>query len=78
MVSLSSDRILRIRTVMARTGLSRSTLYRRVEQGSFPRQIRISERCIGWRETAVEAWMRSPTSYQAFDSGDPSGASLDD
>lgn len=79
MVFGSPDRILRIRTVLERTGLSRSTLYRRIEQGSFPKQIRISERCIGWRESAVEAWMRSPTSNPtSAASGDLLGLGLDD
>lgn len=75
----SPDRILRIKTVLERTGLSRSTLYRRIEQGSFPKQIRISERCIGWRESAVEAWMRSPTSFPwSAPPGDLLGLGLDD
>jgi predicted DNA-binding transcriptional regulator AlpA len=30
------DRILRLNTVLDRTGLSRSTLYRKVQEGSFP------------------------------------------
>ena len=79
MVFGSPDRILRIRTVLERTGLSRSTLYRRVEQGSFPKQVRIAERCVGWRESAIEAWMRSPTSYPwSTSSGDLLGLGLDD
>ncbi len=73
------DRILRIRTVMERTGLSRSTLYRRIKEGNFPKQIRISERCIGWRESAVEAWMLRPSTYPApFEMGDLLGLGLDD
>ncbi len=54
----SHNRILRIRTVLERTGLSRSTLYRKIEQGTFPRQFKIADRCVGWREAAVEAWLR--------------------
>lgn len=49
------DRILRIKTVLERTGLSRSTLYRKVRDGSFPKQISIATRCTGWRESAVDA-----------------------
>jgi prophage regulatory protein len=54
------DRILRIKTVLERTGLSRSTLYRKIQQGTFPKQVAISTRCAGWRESAVNAWMRNP------------------
>ncbi|WP_354311709.1 helix-turn-helix transcriptional regulator [Sphingomonas trueperi] len=53
------DRILRIKTVLARTGLTRSTLYRKMEAGTFPKNIRISTRCMGWRESAIAEWLSS-------------------
>lgn len=56
----SNDRILRIKAVLDRTGLSRSTLYRKIQNGTFPKQVQISTRCAGWRESAVNAWMRNP------------------
>ena len=52
--------ILRIKAVMQRTGLTRPTLYRKVAEGTFPRQIRISTHCIGWRGSAVDDWLRNP------------------
>ena len=61
------ERILRIKTVLDRTGLSRSTLYRKIERGTFPRQVKISERCAGWRESAVQAWLRNPMFYSVDD-----------
>lgn len=54
------DRILRIKTVLQRTGLSRFTMYRRIPNGSFPKQMAISTRYAGWRESEVEARMRNP------------------
>ena len=36
------DRIVRLKTVLARTGLSRSTIYRKIAEGTFPPQIKIS------------------------------------
>lgn len=62
------DRILRLNAVLDRTGLSRSTLYRKMQNGTFPKNVRISTRCAGWRESAVEAWMRNPMCYEATDS----------
>lgn len=59
----SPDRILRINVVLERTGLSRSTLYRRIQAGKFPAQIRIAERCTGWRESAINGWLRNPFFY---------------
>jgi prophage regulatory protein len=68
------DRILRIRTVLDRTGLTRSTLYRKMEAGTFPRQIVISIRCVGWRERAVGEWLANPYFYEAAnDAAEPRG-----
>ena len=61
------DRILRIQTVLARTGLTRSTLYRKITAGSFPRQIAISTRCAGWRKSAVQRWMMNSMFYSVDD-----------
>ncbi|MXO65364.1 helix-turn-helix transcriptional regulator [Altericroceibacterium endophyticum] len=60
-----TDRIIRLKTVLDRTGLSRSTLYRKIDEGSFPRQIPISARGTGWRESAVERWIADPMGYDA-------------
>lgn len=59
------DRILRLNAVLDRTGLSRSTLYRKMDSGSFPKNLKISTRCTGWRESAVNAWLRNPIGYDA-------------
>jgi prophage regulatory protein len=61
------DRILRLPEVLSRTGLTRSTLYRKIQDGSFPKQIAISVRCAGWRESAVNHWMRNPMFYERRD-----------
>lgn len=63
MTTDAPDRILRLNTVLDRTGLSRSTLYRKVRAGTFPRQVRIATRCTGWRESAVNDWMKNPMFY---------------
>jgi len=63
MTTDAPDRILRLATVLDRTGLSRSTLYRKVLAGTFPKQVRIATRCAGWRESAVDDWMRNPMFY---------------
>ena len=63
------NRILRIATVLDRTGLTRATLYRKIQAGSFPRQIQLSERCVGWRASDIDAWMRNPMFYSVEDNG---------
>lgn len=59
------DRILRLKTVLERTGLSRSTMYRKMQNSTFPKNIQISTRCKGWRESEVNEWMRNPIFFEA-------------
>ncbi len=50
-------RFLRLTEVMARTGLSRSTIYVRMEQGRFPQPVSLGGRAVGWIESEVDEWM---------------------
>lgn len=51
--------ILRLPAVKARTGLSRSTIYLRIAQGSFPRPISLGGgRAVGWIEAEVNEWLK--------------------
>ncbi len=65
----NSDRIIRLKTVLARTGLSRSTLYRKITEGTFPAQIRISVHGAGWHESAVNRWINDPAAYREGGAG---------
>lgn len=49
--------ILRQKQVQARTGLSRSTIYLRISQGIFPRQIKLGARSVGWLDSEIEQWI---------------------
>ncbi|MFD1104386.1 helix-turn-helix transcriptional regulator [Sphingobium olei] len=60
----SPDRIIRLKTALARTGLSRTTLYRKMGEGTFPRQVKISIHGTGWRESAVNRWIADPMAYR--------------
>jgi len=64
------DRIIRRRTVLARTGLSRSTMYRKIAEGTFPAQIKISINGAGWRESEVNRWVEDPVSWRPRREGD--------
>ena len=58
------DRIIRMKTVLARTGLSRSTIYRKIAEGTFPAQLKISLNGSGWRETDIDRWVANPVSWR--------------
>lgn len=51
------DRILRLPEVKTRLGLSRSTLYQRIREKTFPRPISLGARSIGWLEREVSAML---------------------
>lgn len=63
------DRIIRLKTVLARTGLSRTTLYRKMGEGTFPRQVKISVHGAGWHESAVNRWVADPVGYRDDQAG---------
>jgi prophage regulatory protein len=52
-----ANNILRLPAVKARTGLSRTTIYNRVNNGSFPKPIKIGVRAIGWLESNIDEWV---------------------
>lgn len=53
-------RILRRKQVESRTGLSRSTIYARIAEGSFPRPIDLGGgRAVGWVESEIDAWLQA-------------------
>jgi prophage regulatory protein len=60
-------------SVLARTGLSRSTIYHKIAEGTFPAQIRISVNGAGWRESDINRWIDDPVAWrprEAFDLDD--------
>lgn len=53
-----------INTVRARTGLSRSTIYRKIAEGTFPAQLKISTNGAGWRESDINRWIADPAGWR--------------
>ncbi|NPT46158.1 AlpA family phage regulatory protein [Paraburkholderia sp. 1N] len=49
--------IIRRKQVEALTGLSRSTIYLRISQGTFPRNISLGARAVGWVESEINEWL---------------------
>jgi prophage regulatory protein len=52
-------RYLRLREVCQRVGLKPSSVYRLIGLGTFPKQLKLSERTSAWIESEVEAFMAS-------------------
>ena len=61
-------RILRLPEVQRRTGLSRSTIYVRLDQGRFPKPVSLGARAVGWIESEVDEWIRERIAESRGDS----------
>ena len=50
---------IRRKALEAKLGLSCSTIYAMMAADKFPRPIKIGRRAVGWRNTDIQAWVRS-------------------
>lgn len=53
------EAMLRLDRVKLITGLSRSQIYYRIEQGRFPRPVQLGEKAVAWRQTEIIVWMEA-------------------
>jgi prophage regulatory protein len=51
------NKVIRLAAVREVTGLGRTTLYRNVRDGKFPRPVLLGARAVGWIEADVQAWL---------------------
>jgi prophage regulatory protein len=50
--------ILRRKQVSALTGLSRSTIYKFISEGKFPKQVNLGgARAVGWLSSEIQSWV---------------------
>ncbi len=52
-------RALRVVSVIERTGLSKTHLYRLIQAEKFPRPVKLSERVSVWDAALVDQWLSS-------------------
>jgi len=50
--------LIRLEEVKRRTGMSRSTIYRWMQESKFPRSRSLGGRIVAWSEAEVEAWIQ--------------------
>ncbi len=60
-LSNKPTRLIRLREVMARVGLPRSSIYARIKEGTFPASVRLGDgeksRSVAWSEATIDAWI---------------------
>lgn len=50
-------RIIRLKEVIDSTGLARSTIYKYIAEGTFPKPVSLGDRCVGWVDSEVHEWI---------------------
>lgn len=53
----SPNRIIRLPEVVSNVGISRSTIYSKIKDGTFPAPIQHSRRAVGWPVAVIEKWI---------------------
>ena len=54
-----ADLLLRREQVEQRTGLARTTIYRKMREGSFPEPLQVGARAVRWPASEIDAWLAS-------------------
>jgi prophage regulatory protein len=52
-----NHKLLRLPQVKQSTGLSKSTIYARIAEGTFPKQITLGPRLVVWVESDIQKWI---------------------
>ncbi|ENI4488451.1 MULTISPECIES: AlpA family transcriptional regulator [Vibrio] len=50
-------RFLKLKEVMEKTALSRSAIYRKMNDGEFPQSVSLGDRAVAWVESEVQDWV---------------------
>ena len=50
-------KLLRLPEVKSTTGLSKSSIYARISEGTFPKQIPLGPRLVVWVESDIQKWI---------------------
>lgn len=56
----TEDRLVyRLPELMKAVGLGKTTIYRKMKAGTFPKPVQLTEDRVGWRSSDVRAWLDS-------------------
>jgi len=57
MTHITAPRLLRLPDVCAWTGLSKSEIYRRIKEETFPAPIKLGARAVAWTDASINEWI---------------------
>lgn len=58
-VPQAPPRLIRLKEVQHRVGLGRSTIYKRMSDGRFPKSRSLGPKCVVWVEAEIVEWVKS-------------------
>ena len=61
---MQDNAIHRLPAVRQITGLGRTSIYRLIDAGQFPRPIPLGPRAVGWRADELSAWLEARTAQR--------------
>lgn len=61
---MTRTRYYRFADVLEKTGLSRRTIYRKMDNGTFPQSVKLSDSAVGWPEEQINAWLANPADWK--------------
>ncbi len=56
---MKGERLMRKPIVLDITGLTNSTLYYFINEGTFPKPVKLGKRTVAWKESDITAWVNS-------------------
>ena len=74
-IPIRPTRLLPLRAVTDRTGLSKTSIYRLEAQGKFPRRVTLTQSRVAWVEHEIDAYIADRMA--ARDGGTNGGTSSD-
>jgi len=63
-------KIIKLPRVMEMTTFCRTTIYRLIEKGKFPKQIKLAERSSGWLESEVLNYLETKINSRNVEAGE--------
>lgn len=64
---MSANKILRLDEVMKRVSVGRTFIYKGIKEGTFPKQIHLGSKSVGWLEKEIDEWIENRISESRQD-----------
>ena len=66
--------MLKLKDVAKICGISKATIYRRINAGKFPKPVPVSDQAMRWRWADIERWITDPAGWkESFPTSCPTG-----